>query len=153
MVVEQDSSSPTLPTSTLFASMADFTIPPPLKFLMSNLKLIVYIQLTNDNYAIWRLQIFKLFSANGFEGYHMGQQICPPKPPPNSSNTDYRLWHSIDQNIVSALFSTISPYVLPYILHLKTAHEIWITLEAHLQSTNRSTSYPTKERNLPYPNA
>ncbi|KAL0921365.1 hypothetical protein M5K25_008429 [Dendrobium thyrsiflorum] len=60
-MAEQESVSPSpLPISSLSASMADFTAPPPLKFLMSNLKLIVSNLLTNDNYPIWRLQVENL---------------------------------------------------------------------------------------------
>ncbi|KAI0505062.1 hypothetical protein KFK09_016019 [Dendrobium nobile] len=119
--------------NSLSAAMADFTIPAPLKFLMSNIKHIVTTQLTNDNYAIWKVQTIKLFSANGFDGYLTGSQ-----QPPSESSSDYRLWKLVDQNLVSALYSTISPTILPYILHLSSAQEIWKTLECRLQPTNRS---------------
>ncbi|KAI0514004.1 hypothetical protein KFK09_010036 [Dendrobium nobile] len=130
---EQGSSSGSTATSSLSATMEDFTVLTPLKFLMSNLKSIVNVQLTSDNYAIWQLQIFKSFSANGFDGYLTGKTTCPTE-----QNVDYRLWKLIDQNLVSALISTISPSVLPYIIHLSTSSEIWTTLEIRLQPTNRS---------------
>ncbi|KAI0522820.1 hypothetical protein KFK09_005205 [Dendrobium nobile] len=128
----QSTSSQPPNASSLSATMADFTVPPPLKFLMSNLKLLVNNQLTVDNYALWRLQIHQAFTANGFEGYISGQLLCP------ESVSDQKLWKLVDQNLISALFSTISPSVLPYILHLKTSHEIWTTLERRLQPSNRS---------------
>ncbi|XP_020700275.2 uncharacterized protein LOC110112403 [Dendrobium catenatum] len=130
---EQGSSSSTTTSPSLSESMANFTVPTPLKFLMSNLKSIVNVQLSSDNYAIWRLQIFKSFSANGFDGYLTGKSTCP-----SEQSTDNRLWKLIDQNLVSALISTISPSVLPYIIHLSTSSEIWATLETWLQPTNRS---------------
>ncbi|KAL0921229.1 hypothetical protein M5K25_008285 [Dendrobium thyrsiflorum] len=135
MRVDQDSSSVVPPASPLSASMAEFTIPAPLKFLMSNLKSIVNIQLTNENYAIWSLQVLKLFTANEFDGYLTKRQICPSGP---STNPEYRLWRLVDQNLVSTMFSTISPSALPYELHLSTVYEIWTTLENRLQPTNRS---------------
>ncbi|KAL0922257.1 hypothetical protein M5K25_006228 [Dendrobium thyrsiflorum] len=121
-MADQDSSSPTQPASSLSATMTDFTIPSPLKFLMTNLKLIVPNQLTNDNYPIWRLQFFKLFSANGFDGYLTGHI---PKPSQSLAETNPADSHRPE-------------FVLPYILNLSSAHEIWLTLERRLQPTNRS---------------
>ncbi|XP_020693857.1 uncharacterized protein LOC110107804 [Dendrobium catenatum] len=137
-MAEQDSSSQFRTMSTLSSSMAAITIPPSLKFLMSNLKLIVHTQLTIDNYAIWRLHIYKAFAANGFDGYITGSLLCPQEPSESSSiSSDYKLWKLVDQNLISAIFSTISPLVLPYILYLKTSHETWTALELRLQPTNR----------------
>ncbi|KAI0500179.1 hypothetical protein KFK09_018388 [Dendrobium nobile] len=99
--------------------MADFTIPAPLKFLMSNIKQIVTTQLSNDNYAIWKVQTLKLFSANGFDGYLTRAQQQPPP-----FNADHRLWKLVDQNLASALYSTISPSILSYILNLSSTQEI-----------------------------
>ncbi|KAI0519402.1 hypothetical protein KFK09_006848 [Dendrobium nobile] len=127
-------SSAAPPISSLLASMAEYTVPAPLKFLMSNLKSIVSLQLSNENYAIWSLQNHKLFVANGFERYLTGRQVCPSGP---AIDPEYKLWHLVDQNRVLALFSTISPSVLPYVQHLSTAHEIWIMLASRLQPTNR----------------
>ncbi|KAI0522522.1 hypothetical protein KFK09_004901 [Dendrobium nobile] len=115
--------------------MTEFVIPPPLKFLMSNLKSIVNLQLNNENYAIWSLQIYKLFAANGFEGYLTGSLAHPDKL---EDHADSQLWRLIDQNLVSALLSTISPSILPYILHLSSTCKIWVTLSNRFQPTNRS---------------
>ncbi|KAI0527490.1 hypothetical protein KFK09_003091 [Dendrobium nobile] len=133
-MTDPNSATQSRTTSTLSSSMANIVIPPALKFLMSNLKLIVHTQLTTDNYTIWRLQIHQTFAANGFERYIAGTIPCPSE----SSAEDHKLWKLIDQNLISALFSTISPSVLPYILHLKTSREIWQALELRLQPTNRS---------------
>ncbi|KAI0528949.1 hypothetical protein KFK09_001493 [Dendrobium nobile] len=131
---KNQSSTAQMATSSLSASMAEFTVPSPLKFLVSNIKQIVTIQLNSENYAIWRLQTLKLLSANGFEGYLTGSQV----PPADDSSTDFRLWKLVDQNLVSALYSTISPAILPYILNLATTNKIWKTIEGRLQPTNRS---------------
>ncbi|KAL0928021.1 hypothetical protein M5K25_002254 [Dendrobium thyrsiflorum] len=109
-MADQESVSPTPPpSSSLSASMADFIAPPPLKFLMSNLKLIISNLLTNDNYPIWRLQVFILFSANGFEGYLTGKTAPPPSSSEGPTSMEDCLWHLIDKNLVSTLLSTISP--------------------------------------------
>ncbi|KAI0491471.1 hypothetical protein KFK09_025731 [Dendrobium nobile] len=47
-------------------------------------------------------------------------------------------WRLIDKNLISALFSTISPAVLPYVITSTTAQEVWAVLERRLQSSNRS---------------
>lgn len=73
------------------------------------------------------------FAANGFNGHLMGTSSCPPA----SSVKDHRLWNFIDRNLVSALLSTISASVLPYVLKLSTTNEIWTILESRLQPTNR----------------
>lgn len=39
-------------------------------------------------------------------------------------NSKYIEWLQIDQNLLSYLFVTISESVLPYVLHLKHAHEV-----------------------------
>ncbi|KAI0524565.1 hypothetical protein KFK09_003942 [Dendrobium nobile] len=53
-------------------------------------------------------------------------------------NADYMLWKLINQNLISALYSTISPSILPYILNMQSAQEIWRMLETKLQPTNHS---------------
>ncbi|KAI0504599.1 hypothetical protein KFK09_015551 [Dendrobium nobile] len=131
-MAEQDSSTQSRSTSTLSSTMAATVIPPALKFLMTNLKSIVHTHLTIDNYPIWRLQIYQAFTANGFDGYITGSLPCPA----DTNDADYKLWRLVDQNLVSALFSTISASVLPYILHLKTSNEIWTALELRLQPAN-----------------
>ncbi|KAI0516629.1 hypothetical protein KFK09_009306 [Dendrobium nobile] len=135
MAEQISASSAASPAASLTTSMTELPIPSSLKFLMNNLKNIVSTSLTNENYPIWRLQVFKLFSANGFEGYLTGS-ILPPATEADSQG--FRLWKLVDQNLVSALLSTISASVLPYVLSLSTAHEVWITLENRLQPTNRS---------------
>ncbi|XP_020691443.1 uncharacterized protein LOC110106055 [Dendrobium catenatum] len=68
------------------------------------------------------------------EGRLNGTNPCPPV----SAVNDHRLWNLIDRNLISAIFSTISAVVLPYVITLSTAHEIWLILETRLQPTNRS---------------
>ncbi|KAI0498029.1 hypothetical protein KFK09_021270 [Dendrobium nobile] len=112
----------------------DLLIPPHLKFLISNIKNLVPTSLTTDNYSIWRLQLLQHFCANGFEEHLTGQTLCPPE----SDEPARSRWTLIDRNLISALLSTISPAILPYVLTLRTSHEVWTTLERRLQPTNRS---------------
>ncbi|PKU60575.1 Retrovirus-related Pol polyprotein from transposon TNT 1-94 [Dendrobium catenatum] len=112
-------------------------ISPSLKFVVSNLKTLVPNQLSSDNYPIWRHQIIKLLRANDFDNF-----LAPPVPPIDPSDPSaaatLKNWRITDQNLQAALCSTISPPVLPYILHLDTTHEIWQFLENQFQAASRS---------------
>ncbi|KAI0520206.1 hypothetical protein KFK09_007677 [Dendrobium nobile] len=133
-MADQGSTASTQGESNNSATLKEFVIPAPLKFLISNLKNLVPTLLTNENYSIWRLQMYQHFAANGFSGHLTGTYICPPAP----SATDHCLWKLIDRNLISALLSTISASVLPYVLTLATAHKIWTILKTRLQPTNCS---------------
>ncbi|KAI0496002.1 hypothetical protein KFK09_022309 [Dendrobium nobile] len=108
-----------------------------LKFVVSNLKTLVPHQLSPDNYPIWHHQILKLLRANDFE-----QFLAPPTHSGNVSDPDIdsviKNWKITDQNLQAAVSSTISPTVLPYIIHLDTTHEIWQSLESQFQATSLS---------------
>ncbi|KAI0497789.1 hypothetical protein KFK09_021024 [Dendrobium nobile] len=141
MASQESSSTSSIPS--ISQPNADISIPASLKFLMSNVKTILNTSLTTDNYPIWRSQITKLFSANNFFGYLDGFIPKPPKQSLNAdnaviSNPQYSFWQLIDQNLDSALFSTISASILPYVLNLDSCMDIWFTLERRLQSANRS---------------
>ncbi|PKU71288.1 hypothetical protein MA16_Dca007285 [Dendrobium catenatum] len=118
-------------------------IPPTLKFLLSNIKNVIHIQLLPDNYPTWRSAIHKLFAANNFSGYLDGTQPAPPKHLLTATgqltlNPQFSSWTLVDQNLSVALFSTISASILPYVLNLETTASIWHTLDQRFYSTNRS---------------
>ncbi|PKU67628.1 Retrovirus-related Pol polyprotein from transposon TNT 1-94 [Dendrobium catenatum] len=120
--------------STISSQDSDLAIPIHLKFLISNIKNLVPTILTTENYSIWKLQLYQHFAANGYDGHLSGTVLCPL----DSDILDQNRWRLIDLNLVSALLSTISPSILPYVITLHTAHDIWITLERRLQPANRS---------------
>ncbi|KAL0929027.1 hypothetical protein M5K25_000966 [Dendrobium thyrsiflorum] len=107
------SSSTTSPSVYTLITNSDVSIPSQLKFFMANL--------TADNHHIWKSQLLKLFSANGFDGYLTG---ATPKPPKQILSDDgtfvpnllYQTWILIDRNLFDALYSTISSSLLPYVL-------------------------------------
>ncbi|KAI0525156.1 hypothetical protein KFK09_004548 [Dendrobium nobile] len=115
-------------------SSSDYTVPAPLKFLISNLKTLVPHPLSAENYHIWRIQILQHFSANGFSGYLTGNLPCPS----DASSNEFFKWTLIDRNLISALFSTISPAILPHILSCPTAQDVWKTLKKRIQPNIRS---------------
>ncbi|KAI0488628.1 hypothetical protein KFK09_028467 [Dendrobium nobile] len=110
------------------------TISQSLKFVISNLKFLVPHSLTPDNFPIWSTQIAKLFKANGFAPFldlKSGTENLDP-------NQDAAQWLVTDQNLATAMCSTISAEVLPYVIHLDSTQEIWATLHTRFQSSNRS---------------
>ncbi|KAL0918303.1 hypothetical protein M5K25_010303 [Dendrobium thyrsiflorum] len=117
-------------------------IPSTLKFLVANLHHLVPIQLSQENYAIWRSHILKIFQANGFLSF-----LDSSSPPLLSDSTIFDpsthqqrsiQWTLTDQNLSAAMCSTISQAVLPYVLNLNSTAAIWAALQTRFQSTNRS---------------
>ncbi|PKU76806.1 Retrovirus-related Pol polyprotein from transposon TNT 1-94 [Dendrobium catenatum] len=138
-----DTASSTQATTTLNGAFSSPQIPSSLKFLMNSIKNVTAQTLTADNYSIWRAQIQKLFRANGFEGFLTGTAPSPPSTILSTSgqqiaNPDYTTWTSVDQNLAAALFSVISPAILPYVLSLDHCSDIWHTLDLRLKSCTRS---------------
>ncbi|KAI0527464.1 hypothetical protein KFK09_003065 [Dendrobium nobile] len=130
-------------TTDASATSIDVVIPATLKFLLANIKNVINVQLLPENYPTWRSAIYKLFAANHFSGYLDGTILPPPKHLLTATgqltlNPQHSTWTLIDQNLSVALFSTISPPILPYILTLETSASIWKTLEQRFFSTNRS---------------
>ncbi|XP_020681658.2 uncharacterized protein LOC110099005, partial [Dendrobium catenatum] len=119
------------------------TIPSALKFVVSNLKTIVSIQLDADNYPVWKAQIAKNFRANGFDRFLDSSFSLPAADTSQSDGTSTQnrqrtQWLLTDQNLAAALCSTISSPILPYVVHLDSTAAIWSMLESRFQSTNRS---------------
>ncbi|PKU79631.1 Retrovirus-related Pol polyprotein from transposon TNT 1-94 [Dendrobium catenatum] len=109
-----------------------------LKFLMNHIKGLS-LTLNAENFPIWRSQIFKLFKANGFEGFLDGSCPCPnPSTILSETEMSFKTWNHIDQNLAAALYSVISPSILPYVLSLDHCTEIWDTIARRLQSNTRS---------------
>lgn len=80
-MVDTFSSTTNLETVAQSSAQMDIHIPPQLKFLMGNIKNIIHTQLMTETHQIWRAQVLKLFSANGFigkptttEAYRCGQK-------------------------------------------------------------------------------
>ncbi|PKU81836.1 Retrovirus-related Pol polyprotein from transposon TNT 1-94 [Dendrobium catenatum] len=132
---DQDSTSSLPPVSTTIpTSTPELLIPPTLKFILSNIKNLISYTLTAENYILWRTQISQHLTANGYAAHLTGTT----EPPPDDQSTEYHRWRLIDSNLMSALFSTISPTILPYVITASTAHEVWAILERRLQASSRS---------------
>ncbi|KAI0492831.1 hypothetical protein KFK09_027107 [Dendrobium nobile] len=132
-MAHQEQASSSFATTSVTAGEST-AISSSLKFVISNLKFLVPHALTPDNFPIWSTQIAKLFRANGFTAF-----LDPKNSSENADpNIDTRSWMVTDQNLATAMCSTISPEVLPYVIHLESTQEIWATLHTRFQSSNRS---------------
>ncbi|PKU85216.1 Retrovirus-related Pol polyprotein from transposon TNT 1-94 [Dendrobium catenatum] len=117
-----------------------------LKFFMTNIKGIS-LTLTAENFPIWRSQIFKLFKANGFEGFLDGSCICPhPSSPISETELSFQTWNHLDQNLAASLYYVISPTILPYVLSLDHCADIWDTIARRLQSNTRSRTIQLRNK-------
>ncbi|XP_020672129.2 uncharacterized protein LOC110092093 [Dendrobium catenatum] len=134
---DRDSANSLPPSSSITISESSSTalsIPPALKFLVSNIKNLAPHHLTMNNYAIWRAQILQQITTNEYAG-HLTDITTSPT---DVDSTDYARWQLADNNLLSTLFSTISQSILPYILSSITTHEAGSILEWRLQPTCHS---------------
>ncbi|KAI0504199.1 hypothetical protein KFK09_015149 [Dendrobium nobile] len=133
---DQDSTSSLPPSSTALAGTTNFEplIPVSLKFLITNIKNLLPHPLTIENYAIWRIQILQQFTATGYAGYLTGEVLKPLA----DQQPAHATWKLVDSKLISALFSTISPSILPYVITASSALDVWAILERRLQSSCRS---------------
>ncbi|PKU82500.1 hypothetical protein MA16_Dca005505 [Dendrobium catenatum] len=141
---DQDSASSLPPSSTALAGNCpnEPVIPASLKFLVTNIKNLLPHPLTTENYPIWRTQILQQFTATGYLSYLTGDNPSPPADQPAA----HAAWKLIDSTLISALFSTISPSILPYVITTTSAFEVWSILERRLQSTCRSRVLQLKNK-------
>lgn len=118
------------------AYTTDAHIPSQLKFLIRNFKHIVQTPLTAETHQLWKAQVMKLFSANGYSGFLTGELSCPNQFSISDSGEEienpYEKWLLTDWNMVSALYAMILPSLLPYILNLNSYADIWATIERRL---------------------
>ncbi|KAI0496069.1 hypothetical protein KFK09_022376 [Dendrobium nobile] len=133
---DQDSANSHPPVSAALSgdSTTEIHIPQQLKFLISNIKNLVPNALTTENYAIWHIQLLQQFTTNGFAGHLTSTASCPT----DVTSQEFQRWQLADNNLLSALFSTISTPILPYVISCTTAHTVWLVLERRLQPTCRS---------------
>ncbi|KAI0500243.1 hypothetical protein KFK09_018452 [Dendrobium nobile] len=114
-----------------------------LKFVISKLKSLIPHPLSSENYPIWSSQVQKLLRANGFQAFldpeaSSSMSANDQEQENQDPNLRHQRWLLTDQNLAAALCATISPQILPYVVHLESTAEIWKTLQIQFQSANRS---------------
>ncbi|KAK6132072.1 hypothetical protein DH2020_034193 [Rehmannia glutinosa] len=133
------------------ADMADSntSFPPSLRLLLQNMNSFLHLKLDNGNYNLWRAQIHSVLDAHGLLHHILDPSSRPTmllQDPQGVSipNPQFLNWQLVDKHLRSCLFASISPSVLPHVISLSTASEIWIALEQRYQSFSRTHIYQLK---------
>lgn len=120
-------------TSATTSASTVVTLPPSLAFLVSNWHSLVNIKLDSSNYLLWRIQVENVVEANGFLGYLDGTIATPAAQIRDaqgelSLNPAFSLWRLIDSQLRSCLTASLSQTTLPYVLGLRSSHQVWESL-------------------------
>ncbi|KAA8529815.1 hypothetical protein F0562_034328 [Nyssa sinensis] len=118
----------------------------PLQFLISNLNSIVTIKLDSTNYLTWKAQISAALDVYDLLGYVDGSIPMPSEQievtvgdaAQRVANPRFTEWKRADRHLRSAINATIHPSLLPHVVNLKHAFEVWNVLEKRMNSTSRS---------------
>jgi len=110
-----------------------------------------FFKLTKDNSLSWKTQLIPSFRAHKFLGYLEGS-IPPPTPllPTSSSSTtptvnpEYDPWFEQDQLILSILISSIFEPLLPQVVGLDSAGDVWAALEKSFLSQSSARVMQTR---------
>ena len=131
------------------ATLPTLNLPPNLVFFVSNLGSLVNLKLDPENYMLWQLQMRNALKANQLLGYVEGSI---PKPDAEIQDESGQLvpnpalseWLNIDSQLVSCLNATISSSILPQVIGLEHARDIWSHLENRYASHLRSHVHEIK---------
>ncbi|KAA8519410.1 hypothetical protein F0562_013666 [Nyssa sinensis] len=118
----------------------------PLQFLISNLNSIVTIKLDSTNYLTWKAQISAALEVYDLLGYVDGSIPMPSEKiavtTENATemvtNPIFTEWKKADRHLRSAINAIIHPSLLPHVVNLQHAFEVWNALEKRLNSLSRS---------------
>lgn len=130
-------------TANATTSTSVVTLPRSLAFLVSNFHSLVNIKLDGSNYLLWRVQVESVMDANGFYGYLDGSIEAQPSQLRDEQgeitlNSGYSLWKLIDSQLRSCITAFLSQNTLPYVLGLRSVHQIWISLSNRYNSLTES---------------
>ncbi|XP_059647548.1 uncharacterized protein LOC132293901 isoform X2 [Cornus florida] len=113
-----------------------------------NVRDFVPVILSKQNYFVWKKLMLRLFESQGLVGFFNGKVPAPLEriTVPNSDiiskemeNKDYQDWKRSDALLQRWVLATISEDVLPNMVCLKTAKDIWSKL---ISLHERKIEYP-----------
>ena len=113
------------------------------------------LRLDNENYLIWRKQVFSAIKGHKLQDYVLGTKSPPKKfssPEDEESgnvNQNFINWEQQDQLLVSWLLSGMSESVLSRMISCETSAQVWSTLEIYFASQIRAkiSQYKTQLKN------
>ncbi|OVA07702.1 hypothetical protein BVC80_1827g65 [Macleaya cordata] len=114
-----------------------------LKLIMAspswNINNLVTVRLTEENYLLWRSQIFPALRGYNLLGFVDETRICPPEfieiDGKLQENEKFDDWIRQDQMILSWINSTLSEGILAQVVGLSTASEVWKRSDSSILST------------------
>ncbi|XP_059665947.1 uncharacterized protein LOC132311840 isoform X1 [Cornus florida] len=107
-----------------------------------NVRRFVKVILSKQNYFVWRKKMLLFFKRQGLVGFINGEVVAPPEkitiPNDDDVNSpkgtkeiedqDYEDWKRSDELLQRWIRATISEEVLPHVVCLKTAQDMWSKL-------------------------
>ncbi|KAK1665283.1 hypothetical protein QYE76_053442 [Lolium multiflorum] len=117
----------------------------PIPNLTQILASAITIKLEQDNYLLWRAQSLPALHGQDVYGFVDGSEKAPPKKVASAEgsstlvdNPDYAVWFRTDQQVLSALLSSLSPSTLGHVQLLKTSAATWETLDRMYASRSKA---------------
>jgi gag-polypeptide of LTR copia-type/GAG-pre-integrase domain len=100
---------------------------------------LIHTKLDNENFLLWKSQIYHVLRGHGLIGFLDGSRSAPDPTVAgangtSSPNPKHESWIQQDQLILAWLFSSISPSILSQIARCQSSAEAWRALN-HLHSS------------------
>lgn len=88
------------------------------------------IKLDSSNYALWKTLMRTMIAGSGLFHHIDGSKIAPAtQQADGQQKSAFQQWFRQDQQVLSWVFNSISPSLLPQVICGRTAHEVWLKLE------------------------
>ncbi|KAJ0457292.1 hypothetical protein HanIR_Chr15g0772041 [Helianthus annuus] len=110
----------------------------------------VHIKLSSTKYLLWKNQLEPLLSLHDLIG-HVNGSSPPPDPTvttgdKTTANPRYLAWLATDRRTVVLINATLSEEAMSAVVGLKSAREIWSTLESTFGNTSVECVQSIKDR-------
>lgn len=123
-------------------SASSLPIPSYLQSLISNITSLLNVKLNWENFLLWWSQFLAAIRAHLLLHILTASELVPIEfitdtDGKKSLNPKHIEWLQIDQYLLSCIFATISESILPYVIHLEQANDVWVALERKFTSVSR----------------
>lgn len=106
---------------------------------LTSLTHLVTIKLTTENYLLWRAQMLPYLHGQDLFGYIDGSFPAPSKLfADKSPNLAYKKWFKQDQQLLSALISSLSDSLIAQVVNYNTSFSLWTAIETLFASQSQA---------------
>lgn len=145
-LVNDQRSSPSLSLFSISTSTLAY-----LQSLISNITSLLTVKLNEENFLLWRSQFLTAIRAHRLlyilsESDSIPNEFIKDSTGKEILNPTYSEWLQLDQYLQSCIFATISETILPHVIHLEHAREVWIALERKFTTVSRSNILQLKNQ-------